>query len=511
VDGAAGASDVAADQAAVEATLRIPVQVPAPAAEADGGRHRVPAAAHSAPVALTGHHDGRRRPRHARHHPAGQHEAPSRGLPSPRPPGPPEHRRPGPAPTSLLASPTMPLRPAPPRRPARELVDPAGPGGTPSPRHPGTDRRTLRDALESLTRPIAVVRARRPQPQLVALLPAHNEQESLPAAIAGLRGQTSPPDRIVVVSDNSTDATASVGRDLGVEVVETVGNTDKKAGALNQVLGRLLPTLSDDDVVLVQDADSLLDPHFLEAALFYLRRGYGGVGGVFRGGEGGGFVGHLQRNEYARYARDVNRLNGKCLVITGTAALFRVRVLRQVVEARLSGRLPAGDGRGGVYDTTVLTEDNELTFALLHLGHRIISPVQCTLVTEVMQTWGDLWRQRLRWKRGAVENCIQYGLTRVTWRYWGRQLFTMLGCLVSIVYLGTVAWSLAGGGLRVHPFWLAVSIVFVVERVVTVRYRGWRQMLLAATMYELLLDYFLQACHVKAYWDSLTRKTKSWN
>lgn len=39
-----------------------------------------------------------------------------------------------------------------------------------------------------------------------------------------------------------------------------------------------------------------------------------------------------------------------------------------LAAARQGGRLPAGNGHGGVYDTTVLTEDNELTFALLHLG-----------------------------------------------------------------------------------------------------------------------------------------------
>jgi poly-beta-1,6-N-acetyl-D-glucosamine synthase len=349
------------------------------------------------------------------------------------------------------------------------------------------------------------------QPILVALLPAHNEEASLPLAIACLRTQTQPPDHIVVVSDNSVDGTTAAGRQMGADVVETRGNTAKKAGALNQALASMLPTLRDDDLILVQDADSRLDEHFLEAATYYLRRGFGGVGGVFRGAEGGGFVGHLQRNEYGRYARDVDRLNGKCLVITGTAALFRAGVLRQISMARISGKLPAGDGRGGVYDTTVLTEDNELTFALLHLGHRVISPIQCTLVTEVMETWGDLWRQRLRWKRGAVENCIQYGLTPITWRYWGRQVVTLLGCLVSVVYIASIAWALVTDSLNLHPFWLAVSLVFVVERSVTVRYRGWQQVLLAATMYELVLDYFLQACHIKAYFDAAFKRARNWN
>jgi cellulose synthase/poly-beta-1,6-N-acetylglucosamine synthase-like glycosyltransferase len=345
---------------------------------------------------------------------------------------------------------------------------------------------------------------------MVAILPAHNEEKTLEQAIDALRTQTRPPDRIIVASDNSTDNTLAVGRCLGVEIIETRGNTEKKAGALNQVLAGLVPTLRNDDLILIQDADSLLDSHFIEAATFYLRRGYGGVGGVFRGAEGGGFVGHLQRNEYARYARDVNRLNGKCLVITGTAAVFRAQVFKEISAARLSGKLPAGDGRGGVYDTTALTEDNELTFALLHLGYKVISPVQCTLVTEVMETWRGLWRQRLRWKRGAVENCMQYGLTKITWRYWGRQIVTLLGCVVSVAYLASIIAAILGDGIHVHPFWMWVTLIFVLERVVTVRYRGWRQMVLSATMYELLLDYFLQACHIKAYFDAIVRKTRNW-
>ncbi|MEV5610298.1 glycosyltransferase family 2 protein [Streptomyces sp. NPDC052225] len=345
---------------------------------------------------------------------------------------------------------------------------------------------------------------------LVAVIPAHDEQDRIGIALAGLRQQTVRPDRTVVVADNCTDATEELARAAGAEVFVTESNRHKKAGALNQALATLLPALADDDAVLVTDADCSLDPEFLAVALDHVALGYGGVGGVFRGDEGGGFVGHLQRNEFARYARDVARLDGKCLVLTGTAAVFPVRVLREISAARLAATLPTGDGAGGVYDTTVLTEDNELTFAVKHLGYDVISPAACTLVTEVMPTWRALWRQRLRWKRGAVENCFQYGLTRVTWRYWGRQLLTFLGVLVTFVYLSTLVWALSTGGLHMQLFWLAITGVFVVERVVTVRLRGWRQMLVAASMYELVLDFFLQACHGKAYADALLRRKKAW-
>jgi cellulose synthase/poly-beta-1,6-N-acetylglucosamine synthase-like glycosyltransferase len=222
-------------------------------------------------------------------------------------------------------------------------------------------------------------------------------------------------------------------------------------------------------------------------------------------------VGHLQRNEYARYGRDVRRLKGKCLVVTGTAAMFRTATLRRISAARLDGRLPRGDGRGGIYDTTVLTEDNELTFAILHLGYRVLSPKECTLSTEVMPTWRALWQQRLRWKRGAIENCFQYGVTGITWRYWGRQLLTLLGVLITFVYLGSVLTALVGtGSLHVQPFWLAITGVFVLERAITVQDRGWRRALVAASMYELLYDVFLQLVHAKAYLDVALRRERRW-
>jgi cellulose synthase/poly-beta-1,6-N-acetylglucosamine synthase-like glycosyltransferase len=217
----------------------------------------------------------------------------------------------------------------------------------------------------------------------------------------------------------------------------------------------------------------------------------------------------LQRNEYARYARDVNRRKGKVLVLTGTATLFSVRTLRHVVRARAEGVLP---GAAQVYDTKVLTEDNELTLALLHLGFKVISPKGARLTTEVMETWGDLYRQRLRWKRGALENLREYGLTKVTASYWMRQLMTFFGVLITSVYLITLTASLTvDRTLRVHPLWMAVTGVFIIERVVTVRSRGVRQMALAATLtVEMAFDLFLQGVHAKALWDTLRNKERRW-
>ncbi|MBT2594822.1 glycosyltransferase family 2 protein [Arthrobacter sp. ISL-72] len=359
--------------------------------------------------------------------------------------------------------------------------------------------------------------------RITALIPAHNEEALISAAIRGLLDQSRIPHKIIVVADNCTDGTVSAVEAMGeprVFVFETAGNTDKKAGALNQALGVVLPGLDDDDVVLVQDADSILNSDFVGNAAVHLDsdRGLGAVGGTFRAVPSAGdaslmtrFLVHLQDNEYARYARDVRRLKGKCLVVTGTAALFRASTLRKISAARVAGTLPSGNGAGGVYDTTVLTEDNELSFAVMTMGMRILAPSDCLLVTDAMTTWKELWAQRLRWKRGAVENCVQYGFTSVTASYWGRQALSIAGVLVTAAYLGSLVWSLIfTGGIVVQPFWLAVTGIFVLERGITLKDKGTGRRLLAATMYELPYDLFLQVIHARAYLDSVFKTKKVW-
>lgn len=107
---------------------------------------------------------------------------------------------------------------------------------------------------------------------------------------------------------------------------------------------------------------------------------------------------------------------------------------------------------------------------------------------------------------------MDYGRTPVTARYWGRQLLTHIGVLVTAVYLVTLLGSLAfTGTLHLHPIWMAVTVIFVAERVVSVRQRGWRQMVLAATLIvEMAFDLFLQATQAKAAWDTVTRTERTW-
>ncbi len=208
---------------------------------------------------------------------------------------------------------------------------------------------------------------------IVALLPAHNEAESIATTLRALRAQTRVPDLVIVICDNCTDATAQIAREHGATVWNTSGNTHQKAGALNYALRRVLPSLHHDDAILVQDADSYLDPEFVAVTAAKLDEGYEAAGGNFYGREGGGLCGMFQRNEYSRYARDNARRHGRVLCITGVGTLFRVSALRVVAGAIADGRLPDSGG-GFVYSYATLTEDNWMTLALKHLGFTFICP-----------------------------------------------------------------------------------------------------------------------------------------
>lgn len=348
--------------------------------------------------------------------------------------------------------------------------------------------------------------------RLTVLIPAHDEEAVVGSTLRSLGQQSVQPDRVVVIADNCTDRTPEIARDLGVEVVETVGNTGKKAGALNQVLSGLLPTTDDADVIMVMDADSTLSPRFLEVALGRLRDDPDlmAVGGVFYGEPGAGLVGQLQRNEFSRYQRLVLRRPGRVFVLTGTAALIRADALEAVAASR--GTLVPGH-RGDVYDTHALTEDNELTLALKTLGAQLDSPSECRVTTEIMPTARALWRQRLRWHRGALENIGAYGLTRATRLYWIQQIGLAYGvvALGSYLLMATIS-LLAADSFVLVPFWLAIGAVFVVERVVTAWSAGWPGRLVAAPIVlELAYAVFLQACFVTSIAQIAVRRRAEWN
>lgn len=347
--------------------------------------------------------------------------------------------------------------------------------------------------------------------RVTVLVPAHNEEASIPFTLQALVEQTRPPDRIIVVADNCTDATVEIAKSMGHEVFETVDNVHRKGGALNQVLASVLPSMNASDAILVIDADTKLDPRFISVAAAALENDpdLTAVGGVFYGDPGHGVVGQFQRNEYTRYALQLKARRGRVFVLTGTASMFRAEAMLDVAAAR--GLFIPGEP-GQVYDTAAMTEDNELTLALKSLGATMISPSECRVTTEIMPDWRHLWTQRKRWQRGALENLAAYGLTRATMRYWGQQMGIAYGAVaLNLAILLMIITALSVDEWIWFPFWTAVGIIFWLERLITAWGGGWKARGLAALLIpELLYDVFLQTVFFRCLIDITLDRSGTW-
>lgn len=116
-------------------------------------------------------------------------------------------------------------------------------------------------------------------------VPAHDEQDLLPACLDALRvaaaAHTVPPVRVVVVADACTDATVRIAREAGVEVIEVA---ERNAGAAR---ARGLDLVAADASVprsqlwlATTDADSCVPPEWFVDQLRWCREGWDAVAGT---------------------------------------------------------------------------------------------------------------------------------------------------------------------------------------------------------------------------------------
>jgi cellulose synthase/poly-beta-1,6-N-acetylglucosamine synthase-like glycosyltransferase len=107
----------------------------------------------------------------------------------------------------------------------------------------------------------AVAAAEKP---LAVLIPAHDEEAGIAETVRGIRAQTKPGDRVLVVADNCSDATAERARAEGAEVLERRDPERRGKGyALSYGLKHL--GTAPPDVVVFVDADTRVESGSLAA------------------------------------------------------------------------------------------------------------------------------------------------------------------------------------------------------------------------------------------------------
>lgn len=243
---------------------------------------------------------------------------------------------------------------------------------------------------------------------LTAIVPAYNEAESVGETVRSLFEQTLCPDRVIVINDCSTDATAAVARAAGATVIRPPSNSGSKAGAQTFALAQV-----ETELVMAVDADTTLAPDAVEKLLGALDDGevVAACGFVLPRHVGSVW----ERARYVEYMlafgffKRIQDSFGKPLISSGCFSVYRTEALRAA----------------GGWSTRTMAEDMDLTWTLYRAGHRIRFVPEAVSYPIEPHDLDFMSKQLRRWSHGFIQN------VRLHWRS-----LLELGYLRSTVAIG---------------------------------------------------------------------------
>ncbi|WP_326520747.1 glycosyltransferase family 2 protein [Leptothoe spongobia] len=241
-------------------------------------------------------------------------------------------------------------------------------------------------------------RLKRPQASLAnirraILMPAHNEEAVIQATLSTLTSQLKSTDRLVVVADNCTDATAEIARQAGATVLEREDDQQRGKG---YALDFGIRYLSQDapDVLMMVDADCQVKPGSIDAIANLALTTNRPVQATYLLEQS---PNPSPKEMVSTFAFKVKnqvrplglRILGQPCLLTGTGMAFPWATLKEVDLA--SGNI---------------VEDMKLGLDLAIAGH---SPIMCpnALVTgDQPQQDSTAMTQRTRWEHGHLQTLL---------------------------------------------------------------------------------------------------------
>jgi cellulose synthase/poly-beta-1,6-N-acetylglucosamine synthase-like glycosyltransferase len=281
------------------------------------------------------------------------------------------------------------------------------------------------------------------QPSVTVLVAAHNEEAVIAAKIRNTLNLFYPPERleIVVASDGSRDATASIVRSLAdtdegrgrVRLLDFPRNRGKVA-ALNDAVNHI-----DRDILALSDASSMLAPDAIQRlAENFADPRIGAVSGVYQ----------VLKKEHASLGPQED-------------FYWKYETWLKVQEARIGGYTGAHGSlyaiRRALYpfpSTSTINDDFVIPMRALQKGYRFAYEPGAVAYEEAQEMEGYTRRVRI-----TAGNIAQLGELRgLIWPLQPASLFCMLSHKVArlLVPLAMVAAFLANVLLWRQPFYLAL-------------------------------------------------------
>ena len=344
------------------------------------------------------------------------------------------------------------------------------------------------------------------QETLVVLMPAHNEASGIAPVIAAVRAQLGARDRLLVVADNCSDATAAIARAAGAEVTQRSDVTLRGKGyALDHGVRQL--ERDPPDLVVIVDADCIVAPHALERLAQRCLASARPVQGLYLMHAPPGAGLGLRIAEFAWLVKNKLRpLGGTALgwpcQLMGTGMAFPWALLRDA---------PLATGH--------LVEDMQLGLDLADAGR---APLFCAhaLVSSVFPIDADGARgQRTRWEHGHLSVIAKVGprmllraLMRRDRRLLGMTLDLMVPPLAALVLtlIALTALGAAWAWLTADARPLGVAACALVLLGAGVVLAWWRDGKRIVALKELLALPLYVAAKIPMYVQLFTKRQIEW-
>ena len=241
-------------------------------------------------------------------------------------------------------------------------------------------------------------------PSVSLVVPARNEAGVIGdtvASLAALRYHRvgKPAFDVLVVDDGSDDDTGDAARAAAGDLPIRVRRREPGSGPATKgaVLEFATPYL-EADVIGVIDADTLVEPAFLERAMRAWRRDPGADALQVARAPRNAPVSWLTRAQAEEQLMDLASQCGRWAT-DGTAELRGngMFVRRSALEA------------AGGWGMRALTEDLELSTRLSTQGRHVTLAPEATVNEEAVESLGALWHQRMRWAEGSLRRLLEHG------------------------------------------------------------------------------------------------------
>ncbi len=277
-----------------------------------------------------------------------------------------------------------------------------------------------------------------PLPFVSIIVPAYNEGRNIAACVRSLLALDYPRKRmeVIVVDDASADDTSAQARALGARVLRNARNKGK-AASLNRGIA-----LARGELIATVDADSVVARNILKRMIGrFADPEVGSVTPSLKVLRPRSLLDRVQQAEYSLniFLRQTLSLMDSIHVTPGVFSLYRARALREV----------------GGFDAGNLTEDMEIALRLHDSGWRIENALDAVSYTLCPQGFRQLYRQRLRWYRGALQNTFRYRHMLFNRSYGNLGVFFLPASLLSVlVIIGVFAFLVHGyAALTAQTVW----------------------------------------------------------